>query len=355
MSADTRPRLNPAARPLWRNDTTIQIGLDPTRAVVIDSVDPATAQLLRDLDGTRSEAEILADAAAAGLDVAVVTRLLTGLRRHRLVVDGYPVALSTLGGPEVADRLAPDHSSLALLHPGDLPSRILRRRRRAAVVVHGAGRIGAPLACLLAASGVGRVVIVDQATSRLGDCAPAGLSPADQHRRRAEAAAEAMHRCAPEVDTTPLPPSRYPDLVVLTETPPRGSDLLAAMHAANVSHLLVGIRETTSVVGPLVQPGHSSCLRCADLHRCDRDPAWPALAAQLATPRRGVAEPCDLVLSSLTATLGAMQVLTHLDGDTAAVVDGTLETGLPGWQVRRRTWPVHPACDCGAWQTLRAG
>ena len=355
MSADTRPRLNPAARALWRDGTTIQIGLDPTRAVVIDSVDPATVRLLRNLDGTRSEAEILADAAATGLDVSVVTRLLAALRQHHLLDDGPPVGLWAVGGPEVADRLAPDHSSLALLHPGNLASRILRRRRRAAVVVHGAGRVGGPLACLLAASGVGRVVVVDHAPVRLGDCAPAGLSPADQHRRRADAVVETMRRWAPEVDTTALPPSRYPDLVVLTETPPRGSDLLAAMHAAGVPHLLVGIRETTSVVGPLVLPGRSSCLRCADLHRCDRDPSWPALAAQLATPRRGVAEPCDLVLSSLTTSLTAMQVLTHLDGDTAAVVGGTLETRLPDWQTRRRTWPAHPGCGCGAGQGLRAG
>ncbi|HEX5497092.1 MAG TPA: TOMM precursor leader peptide-binding protein [Mycobacteriales bacterium] len=355
MHDNTRPRLNPAARPLWRNGTTIQIGLDPSRAVMIDSVDPAVARLLRDLDGTRSEAEILAEATAAGVDVAVVTRLLSGLRRHHLVVDGYPVALSALGGPEVAERLAPDHSSLTLVHSDDTAARILARRRRCAVVVHGAGRIGTPLASLLAASGVGRVVAVDQSPARLGDCAPAGLSPADQHRRRAEAAAEAVRRCAPEVDTSPLPPSRYPDLVVLTETPPRGSALLSTLHAAGVTHLLVGIRETTAVIGPMVRPGTSSCLRCADLHRCDRDPAWPALAAQLATPRRGVAEPCDLTLASLAATLGAMQVLTDLDGGTPAVLDGTLEVGLSDWQVRRRTWPAHPACGCGAWPALRAG
>lgn len=355
MNNDTRPRLNPAARALWRDGSTIQIGLDPDRAVMIGSIDSGTARLLRDLDGTRSEAEILADAAASGLDVAVVTRLLAGLRRHRLVVDGYPVALSSLGGPEVAERLAPDHSSLALIHPGDTASQILTRRHQSAVVVHGAGRIGTPLAALLAASGVGRVVMVDSAPGRLGDCAPGGLRPSDQHRPRAEAAADVLRRCAPEVDTTPLPATRYPDLVILTDMPPRGSDLLPALHAAGVTHLLVGIRETTSVVGPMVRPGTSSCLRCADLHRCDRDPAWPTLAAQLATPRRGVAEPCDLVLASMTATLGAMQALAHLDGGDPAVVEGTLEVALPGWQVRRRTWLAHPGCGCGAWRTLRAG
>jgi nicotinamidase-related amidase len=41
------------------------------------------------------------------------------------------------------------------------------------------------------------------------------------------------------------------------------------------------VRDGTGLVGPLVIPGVTSCLRCADLHRSDRDAAWPALAAQL--------------------------------------------------------------------------
>jgi hypothetical protein len=31
-----------------------------------------------------------------------------------------------------------------------------------------------------------------------------------------------------------------------------------------------------------------------------------------------------------------------------ATVNGTLEVVLPDWQWRRRTWPPHPACSCGA-------
>ena len=31
-----------------------------------------------------------------------------------------------------------------------------------------------------------------------------------------------------------------------------------------------------------------------------------------------------------------------------ATVNGTLEVVLPDWQWRRRTWPPHPSCNCGA-------
>jgi hypothetical protein len=60
------------------------------------------------------------------------------------------------------------------------------------------------------------------------------------------------------------------------------------------------------------------------------------------------------VLAAMTATLAAAQALAYLDRPRAVPVtaDGTLELVLPDWQWRRRTWPPHPACDCGAGRLL---
>lgn len=354
MSTDTyRPVLNPGVRPLWRDSRSLQLGLESERATIIDGVDGATARLITELDGTRTEAEVLADAAAAGLDIAVVTQLLSGLRRHRLIVDGFPVTPKGLSGSSTMERLAPDRVSIGLARPENLATQILERRRRAAVVVHGAGRVGTPLAALLAAAGVGNVVVVDDDHIQLADVAPGGVCPSDEGRLRTIAAAEAVRRCAPEVDTTPLPPSQDPDLVVLTL--PTSPSTLAALHATKVAHLVAAVRETTAIVGPLVQPGYSTCLRCLDLQRTDRDPAWPMIAAQLATPKRGFVEPCDVVLATIAASVAAMQCLTHLDQAPSAATGSTLELALPDWRIRRRTWLPHPDCDCGATQARRAG
>jgi hypothetical protein len=100
------------------------------------------------------------------------------------------------------------------------------------------------------------------------------------------------------------------------------------------------------VVGPLVLPGLTSCLRCADLHRRDRDPAWTALAVQLTVARRhGGAS--DVALATIVAGVTAQQALAYLDGGEPAVIEGTLEMQSPDWRIRRRSWPVHPDCDCG--------
>ncbi len=92
-------------------------------------------------------------------------------------------------------------------------------------------------------------------------------------------------------------------------------------------------------------PGLTSCLRCADLHRLDRDPAWDALAVQLSiTPRHRLAS--EVALATVVGGLAAVQALEFLDGGRPASVEASLEMQLPDWRLRRRSWPVHPDCDC---------
>ncbi len=49
----------------------------------------------------------------------------------------------------------------------------------------------------------------------------------------------------------------------------------------DTAHLPIVFGERTITVGPFVEPGFGPCTRCIDLFRRDRDPAWPAIAAQL--------------------------------------------------------------------------
>jgi bacteriocin biosynthesis cyclodehydratase domain-containing protein len=143
----------------------------------------------------------------------------------------------------------------------------------------------------------------------------------------------------------PPPAHEAPDLVVLAYDHPIDPDHRAALHAYGHAHLPVRLAADHGVVGPLVVPGLTSCLRCADLHRLDRDPAWTALAVQLSTPpRTGSASP--VTLAATLAAVAAGQALAYLDGEQPATIDGTIEQHLPDWRLRRRSWPVHPDCDC---------
>jgi hypothetical protein len=220
-----------------------------------------------------------------------------------------------------------------------------RARRAATVVVEGATRVGTPLAALLAASGVGRVSVRDPGLVTAGDAVVGGLTAADEGRPRSLAAADAIRRVSPLTDLRPLPAGAAADLVVLARPWAASDPLVAGVHRAGIPHVVATVRGQTGVVGPLVVPGITSCLRCADLHRRDADPRWPQLAAQLTAgdpPAGGATVTC-----LLTAVTAALQVLAFLDGTGApAVLEATVELSPPELRPRMRHWPAHPECGC---------
>jgi hypothetical protein len=347
-------------RRVWRDATTLQIGVDPGRALVLGGVAGPTAELVTAVDGTRDGEQLRRTARGLGLDTHVADRLLDLLVGAAVVDDAgnWPGELAELSESERA-RLAPDLASVSLASPGpDAGQQTLRRRRHACVGVVGAGRVGATTANLLAAAGVGHVVVDDAGRCGADDCAPGGLGLPDRGIARAQAARAAIRRASGSTCTSAPQDGTGFDLVVLA--PPAALDpgVPAEMMRRDIPHLLASVRETTGVVGPLVVPGATACLRCLDLHRADRDPAWPLIAAQLATHGPGTPA-CDVVLATVVAGVAALQVLGALDGADPAdrwapsgawtelpTHNGTVELALPDWRLRRRAWSPHPHCGC---------
>jgi len=181
-----------------------------------------------------------------------------------------------------------------------------------------------------------------------GDLAPAGLGTSDLGTPRAAGVARAIRRVAPDTRTSDNP-LLLPDLAVLTTAVDAAE--VAALMRGRVPHLAVRAEEAIGIVGPLVQPGRSACLRCVDLSKAARDPAWPKVLAQAAPTGSTFPAACDTVLAAATAALAAAQALAVIDNCGAQpppAANGTLELVLPDWQWRRRTWPPSPACTCGA-------
>jgi bacteriocin biosynthesis cyclodehydratase domain-containing protein len=207
--------------------------------------------------------------------------------------------------------------------------------------------VGVPLAAVLAASGVGRVSVTDPGLATAADAVVGGLTAADEGRPRSLAAADAVRRVSPRTDLRPLPPGVGADLVVLARPWAASDPLVSGVHRAGVPHLVATTRGETGVVGPLVVPGVTSCLHCADLHRRDADPRWPRFAAQLTAteaPPSGATVTC-----LLTAATAALQVLAYLDGESApGTLDATIELRPPDLLPRVRPWRPHPDCECGA-------
>lgn len=247
------PHLDPELSLLWRAPGTLQVGLDPSRAVALAGASPQLPAGLRSPGGAASTPELAR--ALRLLDAAALLTREDPLRRWSLSwvqVVGH--------GPQAHE------------------------------VVEG-----------LRSAGVGRVTQHDE------PCVPG------------------------------------PDLVVVAPEQGRGMGHSDGLARAGCDHLWAHLRDGRVVVGPLVVPGGTSCLRCHDLHRTDADPAWPTLALTWETTKP--ARPSHAAVSLLAATT-VRQALTWLRGARPASMEATLEE-QPDGQVHRVAWPVHAGCGCG--------
>jgi hypothetical protein len=327
--------LGPATRMLWRSPDSVHFELG-SHAVLVEGL---PTPLIR---------RVASPVAAAGpqppMDDGARHALTTLTEAGYLWLRPSGPDDSRVAAPE--PRLAGELAALAVQH-GERAAEVLGARRQASVEVHGRSRVAAHLAAVLAAAGVGRVHWAGDGLARLFHAMPGGLAVSDEGEVLAVAAEMALRRAAPEVDTAPLPVSERAQLTVLAVDGPVPEERLDALHAADAPYLAVTLGVDHGVVGPLVLPGLTSCLRCADLQRGDRDPAWSALAVQLTVGRRH--GPASAVsVATVVSGVAAQQALAFLDGGEPECIDGTIELRLPDWRLRRRSWPAHPDCGCAS-------
>jgi hypothetical protein len=384
-----RPALKSGLLPVWRDRDTLQIGIDSRRAVALTGM-AGVSRVISLLDGSRDRAQLLQAARDCGIPAETADRVLTLLAAGGALDDFPAGTLRVLPQPLRAELAAELATASLARQDGDGGARTLARRRAAYVRIIGTGRIAATVAGILTTAGIGTVSggTVSGGTVSGGTVSggadpggqpsdpplmdrppedrrptrppedrrptrppgrrkppradsPSGARPPVQTSRRA------LSRAAARAPARPSAGQALPDLAVLIGHP--HPQLSAELMSDQTPHLAASASEAIGVVGPLVLPGYSACLRCLDLARTDRDPAWPLILAQI-VGRQPVPLACDAPLAAAVAAQTAFQVLAFIDGAAVpdAVRNGTLELVLPSWQWRRRTWPPHEGCSCGS-------
>lgn len=293
-STTKSPCIAPASRPLARRPGEVQFGLLPD-GPILEGLTPVETGLLTSLDGSRTLADSFAHAAASGVAPA----------RWRELLD----LLADLGILEAGTH---ERAGRAARQPGC---------RSAAVVVDGDGPLAAEIAELLARSVRAPVwsgARVDQVVSD--------------------------------------PDAPRPVVVVLVGSPalhPQAGDVWLAR---GTPHLPVVPGCVRATVGPLVDRGHGPCLWCLDLHRADRDDAWPTVLAQVCgdpeivgvgggSPPAGQADTPGLSAALSQILVGsvaafAQSVLAGHRPPTGVSID----LSLPWPRMDYRRWVTHPLC-----------
>ncbi len=287
-----RPRLRTTVPVLWRDATTISLG----DRVVVDRVSRAAVAWLASLDGGRQTHEVAED---LPVDVELARRLLRAADAATALEDAAVV---------------PD--AIRWAAPGDRPE----AWARFGAAVDCAGSVAGGLATVAAGHEIAVAVVGE---GRLADAV-----------RQAVALAGLRLSAGRPATITVLADLPHPDLL------PGGSE-------PDGPHLPVSTWGRRAVAGPVVVPGTSACLRCAQLHRRDADPAWPLLGVQWSQAISAMPyPPVDPLLATLVG-FHAVQAVRHWAADPSIVASSrAVEITLPDGATRWVSRPPHPLCGC---------
>lgn len=289
-----RTILRPGTHLLSRTDGSLQLGLDPASAVVLDDSPGLRSALL-----------------GAGTEDSGVTELC----RVGVVVDERTVvpllAEERTGGPSRAAAAA-----LALAVGRTAPEAAARREHCTVEVV----RFGHPAAAPLVAS-------AERLLATSGVRTSGGTTGRRPGRGR----------------------SLRLGLLVGAGEPDR--ELADRWLREGVPFVVARVAEGRAVLGPFVVPGTTACLRCVDAHHTDCDPDWPLLVRQVAEACRrdrvdGVPEPVDPALGGVAVAWACRDLLTHLDGGRPTTWSATLTLDADLGGIEHRPWLRHAECAC---------
>ena len=291
-----RPRLRDDVPVLWRGESCIQLGDD----VVVDRVTRSHVAWMTSLDGLASPLDLEESLTIPDHEAR---RLVRAMLAAGAIDDAARIPEQVRWASQDQRDAATGRFAVALRTTRDLDAayRTLEARDRCTVAITGSGAVADALAAALAA---------------------AGLAVGDAVHATVAVLADASH----------------PDV-------PGGFDHLLQ----DLPHLHLGVLGDRAVVGPLVVPGLTSCLRCAHLHRRDADAAWPLLAVQWAHAVRAMScPPQDPLLVQLAATHAAVLVRRWTDapGTPEDWSGYALDLRLPDGIARRVDRPPHPLCGC---------
>lgn len=336
------PKLGPGVRLYERSKTQIQIGINPSSALIVDEKVGLT--IARLLTGANSTSEICNQLVEAGHDLPSSENFLTQLMELGLVESGPVAATQDHQNPVTEiQRL-----NLARETSGDLNQ--INQRIGCEISIRGAGRLGMTVCLMLASAGFPNITVHDSTLISESDLTPWGASRIDIGIRRdivAKNLIERMIRGASGHKNS-LRFRSHRKLEVLLPDQRADFPWICATSAdqfvaTDTAHLFAATSTSASLISSVIKPGQSPCLRCLHLHRCDQDPQWPIIDLQVS--QNPVLDSAGISLILKTAMEATQMISDWVDGaESAGSYLRKLGTVLDAVE----TYPTffHPSCGC---------
>ena len=338
----SNPKLGPGVRIYERSHSQIQIGINPSSALVIDKKVGLT--IARLLTGANSTSEICNQLVEAGHDLPSSENFLAHLMELGLVESG-PIAATYDHQNPVTEI---QRLNLARETSGDLDQ--INQRIGCEVSIRGAGRLGMTVCLMLASAGFPNITVHDSTMVSESDLTPWGASRIDIGIRRDVVAMNLVERMirgsSAHKNSLRFRPHRKIEVLLpdqRADFPWISSTSADQFIATDTAHLFAATSTNTSLISSVIKPGKSPCLRCLHLHRCDQDPQWPLIDLQIS--QNPVLDSAGISLVMKTAMEVARLISDWVDGaESVYSYLLKLEKGLDAVE----TYPTffHPSCGC---------
>ena len=343
----SNPQLAPGVHFFERNESQIQIGINPSSAIILDK--QIGKQIFQLLSGNNSVAQICLELNQAGFTESSGRNFLIRLANLGLLTAGPTTQTYDDKNPVSGlQRLNLNRETVG-------SHQAMKARIACEIAIHGAGRLGTTLALLLASSGYPNITVRDSQLVREDDLTPWGASRVDIGNRRDHTVRNLMERmirgASSHKNSLRFQALRRVEILLPDQRanfPWIAATSADTFAAKDISYLFAATSSSASLISSIITPGQQPCLRCLHLHRCDQDPAWPRIELQVAAHSAVDTAPIALIIRTallIQATLNRWVDAVLTDAPANSPSSFTQLGLLPS---QDETYPTyfHPACGC---------
>jgi len=345
-------RINKAQPAIWKDPTTIQIGLGPN-SITLPELTPQQEKIIDALysglvDGQQEVIDSHTDSEQGETQNLI----------HRLgsVIEKPVVGISVYGHWQQLAFAEIARASIDYQVNGEM---VLAERWQRNIHIDQLDKAGLLFTKALLASGVGSVITHDDGIVVQSDLGELGYRKECLGKKRFESLQQELSKLS-------LPVTKKQRIIALNYRPDKSlkvSFALVVGHLAlrpttysrwlnrDVNHLAITFNLDSVEVSPVVNPGLTPCLNCFQESKVDEDNSWPVMASQLVDLPR-VRDDSAALLTAIG--LATRSVLRQIDESA-----GFIHTGDPQSEIRkgyrvdyatgtvqRTSYEVHRLCTC---------